>query len=350
MSCNGAVRVLSAMLAAVLLAACSGSAPTPRPTIVPTPEPTPTPTAAPTATPDPCADPEPAASLLVRGIEGLVSLELLPGDPGPAATINPFLSEATDQVLGGPAEVELQVELADGQTAGVALETVVADFVPFEATASEPVAASIDGATATLELPSRDVSGVLRVSASWTTPCGPGSGGGKLGLKVLDPALAAGCPPTAEGLQAQVEDLQSTTLRLGGPSGLHVPIGIVSWSGRWIDAAAIDEVPQFAGWDSAIAVTVPPDTTMNVKDVLDGTDFTLLRFAFYKRADVLAWLDGSLIEISTVELVRKNPSATGGVEVPLEFAPGQYVVEIQGTWQTPCLALESYAAISVDRQ
>jgi hypothetical protein len=341
---------LAVLLAMVLAAACAGPAATTRPTVGPTVPPAPTPTAAPTPTPDPCADPDSIeASLQVHGIEGLLSLELVPGDPGPAATINPFLAEATDQVLGGPAELDLQVDLATGSATDVTLESVTADFVPFEATEAEPVVATIDGATVTLELPSRDVSGLLRVAATWRTPCGQATGGGKLGLKVIDPALAAGCPTTSAGLQAQVEDLQATTLRVGGVGGLHVPIGIVSWSGRWIDAAAIDEVPQFAGWDSAISTTVAPGATMNVKDVLDGVDFTFLRFAFYERADVLAWLEGSLVEISTVDLVRKNPSSTGGVEVPLDFAPGQYVVEIQGTWQTPCLTLESYVAVSVDR-
>ncbi len=237
--------------------------------------------------------------------------------------------------------------LAGGEASGVQLDEIVADFVPFEATESEPVIATIDGASVTLQLPDRDVSGVLRVAASWTTACGRGSGGGKLGLKVLDPALAAGCPTTSDGLLEQVMELQATTLRLGT---LHIPIGIIAWSGRWIDASAIDEVPQFAGWDTSISTTVPAGENLPVKDTLgDGIDYVTLRFAFYRRADVEAYLAGTLDEISTIDVVRKNPSATGGVSVPLEFEPGPYVVEIQGTWQTPCLNVDSSTAVSVDR-
>ncbi len=284
---------------------------------------------------------------MLHGVEGLLSLELTEGDPGPAATVNPFLAEATDPVLGGPATLELQVELAGGEAAGVQLDEIVADFVPFEATESEPVIATVDGASVTLELPDRDVSGVLRVAASWTTACGRGSGGGKLGLKVLDPALAAGCPTTSDELLEQVMELQATTLRVGT---LHIRIGIIAWSGRWIDASAIDEVPQFAGWDTSISTTVPAGENLPVKDTLgDGIDYVTLQFAFYRRADVEAYLAGTLDEISTVDVVRKNPSATGGVSVPLEFEPGPYVVEIQGTWQTPCLSVDSSTAASVDR-
>ena len=341
------LRVATLVLV-LLTVGCSGPAPTLRPTAVPTAVPvTPAPTVTPTI--DPCADPSTSeSSLVIHGIEGLLALELAAGDPGPAATVNPFLSEATEPVLGGAANLELQVELANGAAAtAVQLDSITADFVPFEATASEPVSATVDGATATLELPSRDVSGVLRVSAAWTTACGPGSGGGKLGLKVLDPGLAAGCPTTSDGLFEQVTELQATTLRVGT---LRIPIGIVAWSGRWTDASAIDEVPQFAGWDTSIATTVPAGENLPVKDTLgDGIDYLTLRFAFYHRADVEAFLAGTLDEISSVDVVRKNPSATGGVSVPLEFAPGAYVVEIQGTWQTACLNLDSYTAVSVDR-
>ena len=338
----------TATLALVLLTiGCGSPAATARPTVAPTAVPvTPEPTLTPTA--DPCADPDSSeAALVLHGIEGILALELAGGDPGPAATINPFLTEATDPVLGGPATLELQVELAGVEAAGIELDEIVADFVPFEATTSEPVVATIDGASVTLELPDRDVSGVLRVAASWTTACGPGSGGGKLGLKVLDPALAAGCPTTSDGLQEQVMELQATTLRVGG---LNIPIGIVAWSGRWTDASAIDEVPQFAGWDTSISATVPAGENLAVKDTLgDGIDYQTLRFAFYDRADVSAYLAGSLDEISSIDVVRKNPSATGGVSVPLEFEPGPYVVEIQGTWQTPCLNVDSTTAMSIDR-
>ncbi len=342
-----AFLVLGLVSILVAVSACGGNA-TPQPTPEATVLPTVVPTAVPTPTPDPCADPDAIdATLQVHGIEGLLSLDLAPGDPGPAATINPFLAEATDPVLGGPATLELQVELAGGEATDVEIDEIVADFVAFEATESEPVIATVDGATVTLQLPDRDVSGVLRVAASWTTACGPGSGGGRIGLRVLDPALAAGCPTTSDGLLEQVIELQATTLRVGT---LHVPIGIVAWSGRWIDASAIDEVPQFAGWDTSISATVPAGENLPVKDSLgDGIDYQTLRFAFYRRADVEAYLAGTLDEVSSVDVVRKNPSATGGVSVPLEFAPGRYVVEIQGTWQTPCLTLGSSTAVSVDR-
>jgi hypothetical protein len=341
-------RRAAAVLLVLATSGCGGPAITNAPATATPAPPTTEPTLAPTPTADPCADPAGAASMQIHGIEGLLSLELLEGDPGPAATVNPFIAEATDPVLGGAAEVELQVELGGGEAQGIELTQVVADFVPFEATAAEPVEATMAGAIATLQLPDRDVSGILRVAASWTTLCGPGSGGGKLGLKLLDPALAAGCPNTSDGLLEQVTDLQATTLRVGT---LRVPIGIVGWSGRWIDASAIDDVPQFAGWDTSIAATVPAGENLPAKDTLgDGIDYLTLRFAFYRRADVEAYLAGTLDEISSVDVVRKNPSATGGVSVAMEVPPGQYVVEIQGTWQTPCLHVDSVTSVSVDRQ
>lgn len=342
-------RLVPLLLAVALVgAACGESAATPTLTSAPTavPTPSPVPTSAPTV--DPCADPASGASFELHTIDGLVELPLTAGDPGPAATINPTIVEETNQMLGGTALLELGVDL-NVNPASVRLRTVTADFAPFEATESVPVEATIDGSTATLHLPGREVSGLLRVAATWSSACGEASGGGRLGLDLLDPSVAEGCPATSDGLQAQVVDLQKTTLRVGGPAGVKLPIGIVGWTARWSDAAAIDDIPQFAGWDTGVVVTVPAGSTMNVKDVLDGIDFTSLRLAFYRRADVTAWLAGTLDEIASVDVVRKNPSATGGVEVPLDFPPGQYVVEIQGAYQTPCLRLDTYAVLSVDR-
>jgi hypothetical protein len=37
------------------------------------------------------------------------------------------------------------------------------------------------------------------------------------------------------------------------------------------------------------------------------------------------------------------------MNIPMEFPPGEYVVEVQGTWQTKCLNVDSYLVVSLDR-
>ena len=332
--------------AALLLGACDGAArPSPTP-LPPTAAPTIPASPMPTATADPCtADPSLVESgLALPGVDGVVQIDLEAGAPGPSAPIDPSV-EIAGTVLGGPASVRLFVE-QPGIAAEPRLIEVVADFVPIGATEPEPVAATIDGSRASLDLPASNVSGVLRVAASWSTACGPGSGGGSVGLDVLDPAIAEGCPTDGDELQAQVEDLQATTFRIGT---LDVPIGIVGWSGRWVDAGAIDDFPQFAGWDTAI-VTSAAGETLPARDVLgDGIDYTRLRFAFFDRADVLAFLEGSLDEVPLVEVVNRNPTGSGRMNIPMEFPPGAYVVEVQGTWQARCVNVDSYAVVSLDR-
>ena len=333
--------------AGMLLAGCGlSAAPSPTPTLAPTAAATLPAVATPVPTTDPCAgDPASVESgLSVPGVDGVVLIDLEPDAPGPSAPIDPSV-EIAGTVLGGPTSVRLFVE-RPGVAEEPRLVDVVADFMPTGATEPEPVSATIDGSRAFLDLPSSDVSGVLRVAASWSTTCGPASGGGSIGLQLLDPAIAEGCPTTSDRLQAQVDDLQATSLRIGT---LDVPIGIVGWSGRWTDAGAIDDFPQFSGWDTAIVIGAAGET-LPARDVLgDGIDYTRLRFAFFDRADVMAFLEGSLDEVPVVEVVNRNPTGSGRMNIPMEFPPGAYVVEVQGTWQTPCLNVDSYAVVSLDR-
>ena len=342
-------RLLATIVLALSTVACGRSLASSPPAVTPSPVPPPTvePTIAPTPTPVPCpADPAAVMGWFdLQSLGDVAILELAPGELGPSASVEPHVVAVQATLLGGTASVRLGL---DDLPAGEAptLTRVVADFVPLESTTPEPVGTLVDGDTVTLTLPDRDVRGVLRVEAAWTSSCGAGGGGGSIGVELLDSSVAEGCPTTSDGLLEQVVGFQDTTFSVGT---LDVPIVIVGWSGRWTAASAIDDFPQFSGWDTAIRTDAAGET-LPARDVLgDGIDYTRLRFAFFQRADVVAFLEGSLDEVPVVEVVNRNPTASGRMNIPMEFPPGAYVVEIQGTWQTPCLNLDSYTVVSLDR-
>jgi hypothetical protein len=344
----------------MLLAACGSTiTPTAAPTAPPlatpvvTPPPpsaTPIPTAAP-PTCSPSGSPQ-GAILGIRAIDERAEIELGPiGDvptfepPSPDATpaVDPDVTPAATVLGGTDLDLRLGIESFDGDSATIT--SLVAQFQPSEGAAAD-VEVTVVGDEASLRLPDADAVGTLRAEARWSTLCGDREGGGTIVLRVLDSSVAAGCPTTQDGLLQSVIALQDEQVAY---DTLEVPIRITGWSGRWMLGNAVDDFPQFSGWDQVSSVAVQTGTSIVLRESIDDVSLISVRAAFYRREDVEAYLDpDSTIELNTVDIQRRSAGAKGRIGIPVTLDPGRYVMEVQGEAQAPCLNVQTYQVISVD--
>lgn len=351
--------VLSSLAVVVLLvAACDSATPTlAPPTIAPaTPSATaqPTPTLAPPPSLNPT--PQPTVNCSTAGVEagldlltpvGLETIDLQEGPLESPAVVDSSDVPIVSTVVGG---IELTADLAvgDGLEATTVISAVIADFVPFGASSTLPVAATYSGSTVSLRLPDKRVDGQLRVTISWTTTCGAGDGSGTIGLTVVPSSVTVGCPSTADDLADALSVLGKTPhLTI---DTLNEPLTVVGWSGRWILGNGAIDVPQFAGWDDGqtVAVVTAPEAPMVVRESIEDLAMVLIQASIYRRADVLAYLSsGSTDELETFSFVRRTPNSKARARIPAPLDPGRYVMEVTGSWLTSCLSVETYTVVSV---
>lgn len=348
-------RVLAVATIALLvtvLGACDTAIPSasPRATSPAPPSPTPAPTVLPTltVTAEPLATcpatPSPAEIVLQTG----PGTELIPLDSEPLPT--PDAVEAASvpivaTVLGGVAHVAT-VSLDEGPAAVLTITAATADFLPFETATTLPVKATIDGGTVALALPDSTLAGRLRVSVAWSGQCGDGAGSGSIGLAVARSTIAAGCPAASEGLLAETANFDGLRLRAGT---LQIPLILTGWSGRWILGVGASDIPQFAGWDQGHAVAAAPGAPVVISETVEDLALQGIQVSIYLRADVLRFLEpDSTGELDTLAFIHRNAGAKGRASIPAPLEPGRYVVEVVGSWLTPCLSLETYSPFSLE--
>lgn len=335
---------------AIVLGACSSATLSPAPAL-PTASPaavaTNAPSPLPTAEPPPTCPAEPSqAELVFQTGAGFESIGL---EAEPLAT--PEVVDAADvpivvTVLGGIDHLA-EVALDDGPNDTTTITTATADFAPFGTVTTMPVATNATGGALTLVLPDQPLAGQLRVSLSWSSGCGPGAGSGSIGMAVVESKVAEGCPTTAAGLDQQVAALDNQHITV---SSLNVPLIITGWNGRWAPGAGAADIAQFAGWDRDHAAVAPArGANVVLSESVPALGLQSIQISIFLRADVDAYLDAdSTGTLDTLTFVRRNANTKGRANIPAPFEPGRYVVEVVGTWLTPCLGLETYSAFSLE--
>jgi hypothetical protein len=350
------VRAPAIALVALLVAACSGLTPTVGPpaqsvgpsattaaTESPLPSAVPTPTAfvatCPTGT-----DTVPAA-LSLHTPTGFESIEL-GEDPLPSAdAIDPADVPIVSTVLGNTG-LPLELVGLDGPDRGLSITGMTADFLPFGTATTLPVKVTLDGPTGTVVLPDRDVSGQLRLSATWTSDCGEGAGTGSLALEVVKSSVAAGCPTTSDGLQDAVVAFAGTRITVGT---LSITLVVTGWSGRWTEGVGATDGPEFGTWDQNRTTVVGPGESVQIRESVADLGLVSVFAQLFRRADVLDYLDAdSTGELDTVMGLRRNANLNGRANIPMPLETGRYVLRLQGTWLTSCLSVETLTSVSVD--
>lgn len=344
---------------ALVLVACSGvPARTGAPTApLRTAGATATTTARPSATTAPAATCPAAgfqdASIDLRLLESHETIELQADDGEPAGTpdpgepfetVDPADAQVVGTVLGGT-DIETDLDTGDDDDSLV-ITALDAEFLPFGSGEALAVETAFADRELSLRFPDRETRGTLRVSVSWTTPCGAGQGSGSMRLAVLPSSVAAGCPPDEQGLENTVVALQGEEVEVGT---LGVPLGIVGWSARWLPAVATDEIPRFAGWDQDATQQAAPGASLVLREEVADLRLVSIRVTFYDRAEVVEYLQpDSTNDPTTLDVIRRNAGPQGRAGIPAPLDPGRYVYEIVGVWQTSCLDLDTYAVVGVD--
>lgn len=309
---------------------------------------TPTSTPAVTRQPPETCPPDPGtiqASLEIQTPTGFETVDIQ-ADPLPSpASVDPLEIPIVATLLGG-VDVTVVIRMSGGPDDTAEIPALTADFLPFGTATTLPVSVEVDGTTASLRLPDRDLKGQLRVSVSWSTSCTSGDGTGAVGMSVVDSSVAAGCPSTATGLEANLAGFASMHATVGT---VDVPLIITGWTGRWIADAGASDIPEFAGWDRDSAATAAPGASVVLSEAIADLALVSIRASTYLRADVVAYLEpDSTDDLGTLAVVRRPANAKGRAGIPVPLEPGSYVIEIEGVWLTPCLSLETYTAVSVD--
>ncbi len=333
---------------ATVIGACNSTSPSAVPTSpssAPTNAPTPAATIAVTAVPAATCPSTPSSAELA--FQAGPETDLIPLETEPLPTpeaVDAATVASAGTVLGG-VEHLATVNLDEGPGGSVTITDLTADFLPFDTAVTLPVKTTIDGATAALTLPDSTLAGQLRISVSWSGTCGDGAGTGSIGLAIAKSSVATGCPTTSDGLLAETANLDGLEAQAGT---LAIPLILTGWSGRWIPGVGASDIPQFAGWDQARAATAAPEAPVVISETIDDLAMRDIQVAIYFRADVLQFLEpDSSGELNTLTFLHRNANAKGRASFPAPLEPGEYVVEVVGTWLTPCLSLETYSAFSL---
>jgi hypothetical protein len=346
-------RALAFALIAIIAVACTTSVPaTPGASVALIPSPSakvtaPAATLTPTIEPEATCPTEPTDAVPeidLQTPDGVGAISLESAALASAAPVDASVIPIVSTILGGPGlAASLSVDSAIDDS--IVIVSISADFLPYGSASILPVKARFDGATIVFDLPDRNISGQLRADVRWTSRCGPGGAAGTVGLTLVASSVAAGCPTTGSGLLARVKALAKQRITVGT---LSVPIGIVGWSGRWIAAAADDEIAQFSGWNRNAVITVDPEALISVREAIDDLALLSVRAATFRRADVDAFLSpDSTGDLPAVSVTTRSVNAKGRVNIPAPAESGRYVVEIQASWQTSCVTLQTYEVVSV---
>lgn len=343
------VRIWALALTCLLLGGCNSI----RSTAIPTVPSSQSVIASPTApTPTTRATAKPAATCPSTPSSADLVFNTGPGTELIPLTDEPLASpEAVDAasvpivatVLGGVRHA-ITVSMDEGPSDTVAITDASADFLPFDTAATRPVKTTIDDVIAALTLPDSTLAGQLRISVSWSGPCGDGEGAGSIGLAVAKSTVAGGCPD-ADGLNGEVSTFDGLHASAGT---LGIPLILTGWSGRWVPLIGASDVPQFAGWDRAHAATAAPEAPVVISETTGDFAMRDIQLSIYPRADVVKFLEpDSAGELNTLSFLHRNANAKGRASFPAPLEPGDYVVEMVGNWLTPCLTIETYSAFSL---
>lgn len=352
----------AAVLLALTLVACGGRPPTVGPsasatTAAPTPSASAPASAAASAAPTLAATPvptrgcpaagfEPEVSLSVLTAQGYLTLDLIAGPmPAPVAVDKTIIPIETALVGGATLATQIQ---DDYGVVDAAFTSVAADFLPYDSVTPLLLETTIDGSTVGVTLIDRGIAGQLRVALAWSSACGSATGAGSVGLTIVPSSTVAGCPTTAEDLLASLSDMQATRITVGS---LAFPIEIVGWSGRWLVANGADDFPEFSGWDRARSFSVAPEANVSIREAVDDLALLTVRASIFHREDVIAYLEpDSSTSLRSVAVITRSVNTSGRVNIPAPRSPGLYVFELQSSWQTSCLTLETYHVVSVEVQ
>ena len=301
----------------------------------------------PPASPGPSATPSSLISCSLPGERFELSLHTprgvvdAHGDPAAPAPVGPG-AKAGELVGGQSYTADFSLDLG-GHQVPVSPRAIAASVtVPGQAA---PARIDLQGASAGITLPDGHGDAVLTlVLTVENAPCPDAFATIRVGFRLVPAATAAACPTGQPAFIARIRDLD-TRLRFGGA----VPrMTVQSFVARYVNVAAADQVPPFAGFDpGANAVTAAAGKPIRLEAVSGDLALTGADVQVWRREDVVA-ADGSIRQTPGERLDTQALRAASGV---VTWTPpagaGEYVVAIAPSWSETCMTGTGYAYLSL---
>lgn len=191
-------------------------------------------------------------------------------------------------------------------------------------------------------------SAVIDFAVEWSDACRTFRAERAWGFEMVRAAYAARCPTDHEGFAAHWAGLEEPPLSAGG-----VPVALFRSStfGTWTPyAVSAQGNVGFAHWDPEAAFAVGSAGGMvRVGDGNPDLKLELLSTEFFRRRDVIEWIDGGDWPGRDLIVFRStsDPYPDGHFELLLPADPGGYVASFYFQWETPCASGDGVGAVGV---
>ena len=241
-------------------------------------------------------------------------------------------------VLGGSSP-QIVIAGGDGTPQPISPTSLVVSYRAPGAADPQPITLRDRYSGPEVPIPDGDGAAELDFNATWSDGCFAYSGQARIAVTVAAAAAVAACPVDPAGIDSILRSHDDDRLVLGSISR---PIGVLSYSARYINDAADDVVGPFSSWDpSAAAISVRAGDSLTLTD--DDPDLVLTGafIRFYRRT--ASGPEGTVVSGS--DLVA---DAHGAISIPVLRATGRYVLEVPVGWQLPCVSGDGLAYFSVD--
>lgn len=229
-------------------------------------------------------------------------------------TVDFALNLGTDRQPVAPAAVQASVSMA-----GAAL----------------PVPVDLRQTSAAIILPDGTGPATLIVVARIAArPCPDLLATARFKFRLVPAATAAACPADEQGYARLIEGLAPRLTF----AGVTRAFAIETFLARYVDIAAADQVPPFAGFDPATpAATADRGRPVEIRSAAPGVALTGGIVQTWRRADVVG-PDGKVRQAAGAPIAEEQVQAADGVNAwTAPSAPGDYVIGLLPTWSQACM-------------
>jgi hypothetical protein len=192
-------------------------------------------------------------------------------------------------------------------------------------------------------------SAVIDFKVEWADACYTYLAEGPAAFEMIRAAFAARCPSSHRGFAAYWTELGEPPPTAGGVSVvLSASSTLGLWSGYAVSAQGN---VGYAHWDPESPNAVgEAGGTIRVGDGNPDLVFDSLSTEFYRRGDIVDWLEGGDFPKRDRIVFRAtaDPFPDGHLDLLLPNKPGRYVASLSYLWGSPCARGDGVGAVGVD--
>lgn len=165
-------------------------------------------------------------------------------------------------------------------------------------------------------------------------------------IHIVPGDVAAACSSDMDAITAHYSALQQPPLEAGGVSvGTHSG----TLEGLWDAFAIAADGPAFGFWDQELPPAIgQAGGAILVAEANPDLVLNRLEAFFYRRGDVVRWLDSRITDIDEVFRVTTEPAQDGSFDLALPHDPRRYVAILHFEWDSPCYRGQSRAVVAID--